>query len=218
MLDSFKIRRAWDVIHQTQPASKGPEKEVLAFIERIKPRLSPGAALLDAGCGRGRNAIYLSRSGFTVYACDLSSVALGITKARAGEAGLTVNLQESDLTQLSYANDLFAAAICVHVLPYHLKADLVKGIRELRRVLQPNGWLYLDLLAPEDAEYGCGLELEKDTFLDTDGTPLHFSSRQEVDEILHGFVLERITRFKSASSPTHIRVGWTIWAAKRVIA
>jgi len=217
MLDRFEIRHAWDVIHQTQPASEGPEKNVLAFIEHIEPRLSPRAVLLDAGCGRGRNALYLSHSGFTVYACDLSSVALAIAKAQSSEAGLTVSLQASDLTHLPYVSDLFAAAICVHVLPYHLKADLIKSVRELRRVLQPNGWLYLDLLAPEDAEYGCGRKLEKGTFLDPDGTPLHFSPRGEVDEILHGFALERVTRYEFTSSPTRVRVGWKIWALKCAI-
>ena len=218
MIGQPESRQIWNIIHQSEPSSERPEEGVVAFLEHLESRLTPETSLLDAGCGRGRNALYLSRSGFRVYACDLSSVALGIAKARADEAGLTVSLQASDLTHLPYASDLFAAAICVHVLPYHMKADIVKSIRELRRILQPNGWLYLDLLTPEDADYGCGRKLEEGTFLNPDGTPLHFSPREEVDEILHGFTLERVARFELASSPTRVRVGWTIWAYKGAIA
>ena len=215
-MESFALRQIWNSIHQREPASQKPEEGVVTFLEHLEPRLTPGSSLLDAGCGRGRNTLYLSQAGFHVHACDLSPVALGVTKARAGEAGLPVNLQAADLTCLPYANDQFAAAICVHVLPYHRKADIIKCLRELWRVLQPGGWLYLDLLAPEDAEYGYGKELEEDTFLDRDGTPVHFSSRGEVDKLLRGFEMERVTRLKLASSLARVRVSWAIWAVKRI--
>ena len=209
-------RQIWNSIHQRKPSSQKPEDGVIAFLEHLDARLTPGLPLLDAGCGRGRNTFYLSQVGFRVYACDLSSVALQVAKVYAEDAGVPVYLQAADLTCLPYANDQFAAAICVHVLPYHRKADIIKCLWELRRVLQPDGWLYLDLLAPEDAEYGCGNKLEEDTFLDQDGTPVHFSSRGEVNELLHGFEMEQITRLELTTSPVRTRVSWAIWAVKHI--
>jgi SAM-dependent methyltransferase len=217
MLERSGLRRAWDAVHQSEPVPGRPDEGALAFLEGIRPRLAPDASILEAGCGRGRNASYLSRAGLHVYACDLSTVALEIAKARAQEAGLPVSLQAADLRCLPYASDFFAAAICVHVLPYHPKADLVTCLRELWRVLGPNGWLYFDLLTPEDVEYGCGEKLEGGTFLDPDGTPLHFSPRQEVDELSDGFALERVTRIESISTPARTRVSWAVWAVKRSI-
>jgi SAM-dependent methyltransferase len=214
MSDRFEPRRLWNHTHQTKPASERPEEDIVAFTEYLQPRLSPGAALLDVGCGRGRNTLYLSQLGFDVYACDLSSVALETAKARTQQAGISVNFQVGDLAHLPYASNLFEAIICVHVLPYHFKAGIIESVRELWRVLQPNGWLYLDLLACDDAQYGCGQRLEEHTFLDTDGIPIHFSSRQEVSELSNGFTLERVTRFELKTSSGHSRVGWTIWAMK----
>jgi SAM-dependent methyltransferase len=214
MPEHLELRQSWDAAHQSKPLPEGPEAGVLAFLEHVKPQLSPRAPLLDAGCGRGRNALALSRLGFTVYACDLSPVALAIAKGRAQDIALPIRFQVSDLTCLPYAKHTFSATICVHVLPYHFKADIVKGMREFWRVLQPNGWLYLDLLDPEDAEYGCGEKLEENTFLDSGGTPLHFSPRAEIDELTQGFAVERVTRIEFRPSPGRTRVAWSVWAVK----
>ncbi len=148
-----------------------------------------------------------------MYACDLSLIALAIAKARTQPAGASINFQVADLAHLPYASNLFKVVVCVHVLPYHWKADLIKGIREVWRILQPNGWLYFDLLDSSDSEYGCGQRLEEHTFLDADNIPIHFSSRQEIDELTNGFVVERINRIERKSS-SHHRIGWAIWALK----
>ena len=215
MASRSELGRAWNVVHQVEPISEQPDAEAVAFLEFVGSQSAKGASILDAGCGRGRNTLHLSRLGYTVHACDLSPVALRIARARAVEAGTSVHFQACDLTRLPYANGFFAVAICVHVLPYHLRADIVESVRELWRVLKPNGWLYLDLLACEDAEYGRGQNLEENTFLDPDGTPLHFSSGQEVRELLAGFGQEQITRLELASSPDRIRVAWIAWARKQ---
>lgn len=214
MADRPARQRVWNRIHRETPVPERPEADVVAFAECMQQRLPPGSCLLDVGCGRGRHVVYLSRSGFTVYGCDLSPVALETAAARAHQAGVAAGLQVSDLTRLPYADNLFAAALCVHVLPYQRKADIDKSVHELWRVVRPGGWLYFDLLACEDAEYGCGQKLEEHTFLDSDDVPVHFSSRQEVDELLNGFSWERMTRLELKSSSARIRVGWTVWAVK----
>lgn len=86
---------------------------------------------------------------------------------------MSANFLVADLTRLPYL-DALTAVVCVHVLPDHLKSELVYGAQELRRVLQPNGWSYFDLLECDDAKYRCGRELEPDAFLDLDGMPVHF--------------------------------------------
>ncbi len=131
MFDRLELQRVWNRSHQEKSASERPEEDVVAFAERLQQRLPPKAFVLDAGCGRGRNTLYLSRLGFTVYGCDLSPVALETAKAHTRQAGIPISFQVSDLTHLPYADNLFAAAICVHVLPYHFKADITEGVREL---------------------------------------------------------------------------------------
>ncbi|RPI92428.1 MAG: class I SAM-dependent methyltransferase [Chloroflexi bacterium] len=208
------LRRIWDHTHQTKLASELPEEDLIAFIEQLQPRLHPGMPLLDVGCGRGRNLPYLSRLGFDVYGCDISSVALKLAQARTQQTGLSLRFQAAELTHLPFASDSFAIVVCVHVLPYYFKANIIEGVRELWRVLQPKGWLYLDLLDCEDAEYGCGKRLEEHTFLDPDGVPIHFSSRQEINELSNYLTLQQASRVESKPAFGHSRVKWVLWAAK----
>ncbi len=215
MLDRFALQQVWDRTHQQTPLSTQPGKDLAAFAEYIRHRVPSNDLLLDAGCGRGRNALYLAQMGLHVYGCDLSPVAIQIAQAQARQIGSVIPFYAADLTHLPYPDGLFAAAICVHVLPYQLRADLGRSVAELKRVVQADGYLYFDLLDRDDAEYGCGQELEPDTFCDPDGIPIHFSSRQEIDELICDLVPERIARLETASGPRR-RVGWTIWAKKRL--
>jgi len=215
MFDHSELQRIWNCSHQEKTSSERPDEEIVAFAERLRQQLPTGVSLLDAGCGRGRNAIYLSQIGFAVYGCDLSPVAVEIARTRMQKVPTSANFQVADLTRLPYPDNLFAAIVCVHVLPYHLAIDIARSVQELQRVLRPNGWLYFDLLDHDDAEYRCGQELEKDTFLDPDGIPIHFSSKQEVNALTNGLTLQRVARLELKSSVgTCARVAWVVWATK----
>jgi SAM-dependent methyltransferase len=216
-MSTFKLQQAWDRIHRETPIPTQPAQELAAFAEHVRPRLPLGAPVLDAGCGRGRNLPYLAQMGFCVCGCDLSPVAIKIAKAQISQAAASLHV--AHLANLPYPDGLFAMVVCVHVMPYHHKTDIARIVNELRRVLQANGWLYADFLDRDDAigsaTRGCGQELEAHTFLDPDGVPTHFSSRSEINELLCGFALERVTRFEVNSGPRP-RVGWVVWATKAV--
>jgi SAM-dependent methyltransferase len=211
MLDQRELRQAWNRAHKEKPASQRPEDDLVALIEQLRGQLPPGAPVLDAGCGRGRNARYLSETGFRVYGCDLSPVAIKVARKQARQQNLPIDFQVAALTRLPYLDGTFAAAVCAHVLPYHLRTDIATSTHELWRVLKPGGGLYADFLDCDDAEYGCGPELEQHTFLDPDGVPVHFSSRQEINELLSGFALQRVARLELGSRP---RVAWVVWATR----
>jgi SAM-dependent methyltransferase len=211
MFDRSTLQQAWNRTHQEKPISDRPQEDVVAFGERLRWQLPSGARVLDTGCGRGRNTLHLAQMGFAVYGCDLSPVAIQVARQRIQKANATVMLQVADLTRLPFPDSWFEAAICVHVLSYQLKADRVQSVRELWRILKPGGWLYLDLLDCDDAEYGCGPELEEHTFGDPDGTPIHFSTRQEINELLQGFDRDRVARLELGQRP---RVGWVMWVVK----
>lgn len=44
--------------------------DIYLFDQLLKGRISPGMQILDAGCGSGRNLIYLLREGYAVAAAD----------------------------------------------------------------------------------------------------------------------------------------------------
>ena len=210
--NSTALKRAWESKHQEPFSIKQPEQGVVDFVQTLPHQLTLN--MLDAGCGRGRNANYLSQQKFRVFGCDLSWSAIKIAKLRIPQQIKTIFYQVADLTHLPYPDNCFDAAICVHVLPYHLKADLCASINELWRVLKPGGWLYLDLLDCEDAEYGVGANLERNTFYDEGGIPIHFSSEKEIVELMSKFGIQQQSQLKRDSS-SRIRLIWEIWATKQ---
>ncbi len=44
--------------------------DIYLFDQLLKGRILPGMRVLDAGCGSGRNLVYLLRQGYEVYAAD----------------------------------------------------------------------------------------------------------------------------------------------------
>ena len=44
--------------------------DIYLFDQLLRGRLQPGMRVLDAGCGTGRNLVYLLRSGYEVFGAD----------------------------------------------------------------------------------------------------------------------------------------------------
>ncbi|MCU1263799.1 MAG: SAM-dependent methyltransferase [Acidobacteria bacterium] len=59
--------------------------DIYLFDQLLKGRIVPGMRVLDAGCGGGRNLVYLLRSGFEVCGVDESSEAIAQVRRMARE-------------------------------------------------------------------------------------------------------------------------------------
>jgi tellurite methyltransferase len=46
------------------------EIDIYLFDQLLRGRITPGMRILDAGCGSGRNLVYLLREGYDVYGVD----------------------------------------------------------------------------------------------------------------------------------------------------
>jgi len=101
--------------------------------------LPPGARILDAGCGSGRNMIELARRG-TVTGVELS--APSVEKARERGCGEVV---EGSVLDMPFADDSFDLAVSLDVIE-HLEDDL-GALRELRRTVAPGGALLVTVPA-----------------------------------------------------------------------
>lgn len=101
--------------------------------------LAPGARILDAGCGSGRNMVELARLG-EVTGIELSPTS--VAAARSREVGEVV---EGSVEDLPFEDDSFDFAVCLDVIE-HLDDDL-QTLRELRRVVRPGGRLLVTVPA-----------------------------------------------------------------------
>jgi len=68
--------------------------DIYLFDQILRGRIAPGMRVFDAGCGHGRNLIFLLREGYEVFAVDPSSSAIDEVRALARE--LAPRLPESN--------------------------------------------------------------------------------------------------------------------------
>lgn len=90
--------------------TKNTVAEVDFLIEALG--LSPGASVLDVGCGTGRHAIELARRGYRVTGLDISAGMLEQARQGAQAAGVQIRWRHEDATAFA-VNEQFDGVICL---------------------------------------------------------------------------------------------------------
>ena len=98
--------------------------------------LSPGARILDFGCGSGRDSRYFLSKGFEVEACDGSQEMVRIASESTGIEVRKMLFEE--LAEVDRYDGIFACASILHV-PYAQLGDI---LAKTERALKDNGILY----------------------------------------------------------------------------
>ncbi|MFI6322833.1 class I SAM-dependent methyltransferase [Nonomuraea sp. NPDC050556] len=86
------------------PWELGPRKELVELV--TSGRLPAGRAI-DLGCGTGANSVFLAEHGFDVTGVDFAPAALVKARAKAAEAGVSVDFRRDDLTALTGDHGVF---------------------------------------------------------------------------------------------------------------
>jgi len=123
--------------------------DIYLFDQIQKGRFSSGMKILDAGCGGGRNLVWLLRNGFDVSAIDSDESAIGAVRAMAGRLApelASENFRVAELGSIPFASETFDRIICNAVL--HFAADGTQfdhWLAEMWRVLKPGGMFFARL-------------------------------------------------------------------------
>lgn len=99
-----------------------------------------GAAVLDVGCGTGSHLAIYQRFGCRLYGIDLSPAMLAQAQARLGEAA---DLRLGDATQLPYDQGVFDLVIAMLALHEMEPEAQSAALREMSRVMAPDGHMLL---------------------------------------------------------------------------
>ncbi|MFJ8749153.1 class I SAM-dependent DNA methyltransferase [Streptomyces sp. NPDC102441] len=120
-----------------------PERLAGRWAEDLLRRHGAGPAVLDLGCGTGRDAACLQGAGRTVTAADLSATMLA--HARAHHPGPVY--AEADLSRFDFGQDVFDAVVCLDssLLYCHTNEQLDGFLASCRRTLAPGGLLVAEM-------------------------------------------------------------------------
>jgi tellurite methyltransferase len=149
--------------------------DIYVFDQLLRGNIAPGMSILDAGCGSGRNLVYLLREGYDISAIDENPAAVEQTYALAASLSPTLpaeNFRVEAIQSMSFPDASFDVVLCNAVLHFARDdAHFHAMLQSLWRVLKPGGLLFCRLastigmthehitghryLAPDGAERFC---------------------------------------------------------------
>jgi tellurite methyltransferase len=123
--------------------------DIYLFDQLLKGRLVPGMQVLDAGCGSGRNLVYLLRNDFEVFAVDESSQAIAHTQRLAASLAPRLppdNFRVETVERMSFAAAAFDVVLSSAVLHFARDENQWQAmVDEMWRVLKPGGIFFARL-------------------------------------------------------------------------
>jgi 2-polyprenyl-3-methyl-5-hydroxy-6-metoxy-1,4-benzoquinol methylase len=145
-------QRAFDSVAADYDGPKGNNALIQRMRETVWQTLtqacSPGARLLDLGCGTGIDALELARRGYAVRATDWSPQMVERTRARAADAGLServttahLGLQELDQLRGEQFDGIYS-----NFGPLNCAPDLQAVARSCAALLRPGGKLVFSVI------------------------------------------------------------------------
>ena len=107
------------------------------LLERFAAQVAHAGRVCDLGCGPGQVARYLRDHGADAFGIDLSPAMVEL--ARRSHPGMV--FQQGDMRALPLADGALAGVAAFYSLIHIPRAEVTAVLKEIRRVLQPNGLL-----------------------------------------------------------------------------
>lgn len=131
------------------PLEQFGQIDIYLFDQLLRGRIVPGMRVLDAGCGSGRNLVYLLREGYEVYGADLDSHSVERVRKLAAALAPALpakNFRVEAVEEMSFPSAFADVVISSAVLHFarddgHFRAMLSGAWR----VLKPGGLFFCRL-------------------------------------------------------------------------
>jgi tellurite methyltransferase len=123
--------------------------DIYLFDQLLRGNITPGMRILDAGCGGGRNLVYLLREGYEVFAADANPSAIAQIRALAAALAPTLpseNFRVEPIEAMSFPN-AFADVVLLNAVLHFARDDahFTAMLHGAWRVLKPGGLFFCRL-------------------------------------------------------------------------
>lgn len=162
--------------------------EPSSFARVCQSLLAPGESVFEIGCGNGRDALYLARSGLRVFASDPSHAALAVIRSRVDREPFPhpprLIARPMDDLDDRHAGEL--DAVYTRFVLHAVTAEVASaGLRWAARNLRPGGRLLIEVRSVLGSLYGMGQPAGRDAFIH-DGHYRRFIRAHELCEEILG--------------------------------
>jgi len=128
---------------------KFTDAQVATEVDFIEDSLgvARGGSLLDLGCGTGKQAVELSRRGYTVVGFDLSIAMLARAGEEAQDANQKINFVQGDMREMTF-EDAFDGVYCWgSTFGYFEEEKNAQVIQRVHKSLRQGGQFLLDVVS-----------------------------------------------------------------------
>ena len=145
--------------------------DIYVFDQILRGNIAPGMCVLDAGCGYGRNLVYLLRTGCEVFALDSNQEAVAHVRRLSASLGTHLppdNFRVGQIEKMPFPSGFADVVISNAVL--HFARDneqFMAMFEEMWRVLKPGGMLFCRLGSNIGMDF---MQVREDIFLLPDGS------------------------------------------------
>lgn len=187
-------------------------------------RVRNGLAVLDIGCGYGRDALHMGENlSCTIHGIDASQTAIVIAREALTGAGYGDQARFQCLSFSDHAGqeryDIVFVSNLYHLLRKNERAQLRDVIS---RVMKPGGFLFLNTLSANDTEeYGKGEPVGDDEFSFQGQKFFHFSPEEELKADFAFVTIERLyehSYIEYRVDRDHVHVSWVLIGKKPIEA
>ena len=142
---AYRYRWIYDSVTAVSSLSVGGVARLRRLgLDALKPRISPGAKVLDLCCGSGEAAAPWLEAGFAVTGLDLSPRALDLAAQRHPAMERVEGLAE-DPPLADAGFSAIQLSVALHEFP---RGERDQVLRSCLRLLEPGGWLVIVDLHP----------------------------------------------------------------------
>jgi SAM-dependent methyltransferase len=131
--------------------------DIYLFDQLLRGNIAPGMRVLDAGCGGGRNLLFLLREGYEVFGVDANPEAVEYVRSLAAAiaSGLDPsNFRVETIEAMSFPDTCADVVISNSVLHFARDDGQFNAmLREMWRVLRPGGLFFCRLASTIGASF-----------------------------------------------------------------
>lgn len=154
--------------------------DIYLFDQLLRGNIAPGMRILDAGCGGGRNLVYLLREGYEIFAADANPSAVEQVRALAAALAPRLpaqNFRVEPIEAMSFPS-AFADVVLLNAVLHFARDDahFTAMLNGAWRALKPDGLFFCRLASAIGMQHH---RLSGRRFLSPDG-----EERYLVDEAL----------------------------------
>lgn len=140
--------------------------------------------ILDCGAGGDSPPLSLFASyGYTTRGIEMNVEQIKRANQFAAERGQDLNIQRGDMRQLPIDDESMSFVYSYNSIFHMRKSDVNKAINEMKRVLKPNGLLFVNFLTLKDFRVGDGVDLGDNQYEQMEDDELVIHSYYDYNEV-----------------------------------